>query len=978
MIKRIVSLLFLFMIIAFAGALIIPNFVDWNKHKDKVVSVISSYTSADMEVAGKVYFKVLPSPEIVLGSVKISGGVISAREIGAKIKLIPLLEGKIEFDSLNIVDPIIDLKINKKGKKNWDKIISSKNKRKKSVRPSSISLNNVTIKNGIIKYFNKKNNNSLTFKRINLDISADTILGPYKINGSVYNRGTEFDVDIKSKKYDRKTPISFMALFKSEKNKKNLPDLKLNGVLDLSKNFDIQGELTIENGSLYNLIGDSSLNNIRVLKEKIKLRSLVEINKKKIAFNGISLKADKKKTALKGKGKISFYPTKKTSISFDLEGNDITITNREFSQYINTPKSFNGAIKFKGRNIVISGRNIGYINTSIKFNSKKWTVNPSTFYFKGKTKIDVSGKISPNLNTADYKINGSTEDFNKFIGSLPMADNNILKAIADKKSLKDLTFKGRISLSPKKIILYNMKTKINKSTAIGGIINIDRKKKLSNFNAKLHLPKINMKNINKDLTRIIMKSDSVIELKIDKATMKEVTLNNVVLKGSISNNRLNIKQLKADLNKDRIAISGFVESMYPTSFVNLKYSSKLGGVRNVAKLFGMGSPPLLFKNITKKGLSGNVKGNSKKYSFDFESFDKNNGLEIKGTKIKDEYVATIKIVSKNTSSVLKEINLPIDKIINSTGPLQFNGDFKGTNSNYKISNVDAKIGDRKISGSLSKNNSVNNADIKIDNIDINEALNANFNLDKDYTLNISGANSWGGDLKAKLFSNKITGKISNINLTSIVKKLNIKNINLSKGNLEFDLTSSKEGHLTGDIIISSPKLVIKGLNYTKLGRVLNDMETPPIDLSRIIKDTLSRKTISFKDVVLGLNIDKQSMVSVNNTKLANNIGDLEIVAAVGNLKKKSYNIETKLHIKKPKTIPAFKISKMSAKKGYKIDLNVLKKFIKKNNPLPIMVQPAVEAIAPASKALPPQEPDKRAIVKDNSPISGILDRLDEK
>ncbi len=977
MAKRIVALLFALIIVAFAALLIVPNFIDWNKHKDKVVSVISNYTDAYIEVDGEVYFKVLPTPELMLGSVKIGDGIINAREIGARVKLIPLLEGKIEVDSLKLVEPVITFNVNKTGKTNWSHISSIDNS-KKGAGLSAIKLNNVTIQDGVVAYTNEQNKSKFNLKDINLDINANTIFGPYNISGHATNRGTEFAVDIKTKKYKKKSPVSFTASFlPNNARKKYMPEIKLSGVLDITGAFGMQSELTLQNGRLYDLIGEKRLNNITFLKENVKLRSLIEVSSKRISFNGISLTANKKKTSLKGKGELTFYHTKLPALSLELEGENITLTNRGFSQYIYTPKLFDGHVRFKGKNVVIAGKNIGYVNTSVVFNEDKWKISPSAFYMTGKTKIDLSGEIDPNLNTANYKVKANTEDFSKFVDTLSISKENILRTLADNKSIKSLMFDGNVSLSPNKISLYNMKTNIDNFALIEGVINIDKQQGYPNFEAKVNLPRVNISKLNKELARAIMNSRADIELTANKVDMGNVILKNISFSGITGENHLDIKELKAEIGRDRIVITGLMDSIYPTSYVDLKYNSRSGNIKDVANLFGVKNPPLLFTKIGKKGISGHIKGNKEKYFFDFSNATNDSGLKVKGTKVKDTYNASIKILTKNTSSILEEINLPIDKIINNKGALQFAGDLVGTNSSYKINNIKASIGNRKISGSMSKAAKEHVADIKVEDIDIDKVLFARFKLDDSFILNISGSNSWGGKLSAKLSNNNIKGKITDVDLMHIAKKLDLTNLNLKKGDLNFNLQSAtKRGkHLTGDVTIRTPRATINEFNYSKLGKIINDLDNVPTDLRLIVRRALNSGSINLEDVVLNLNIDSKGNVNVEKTEFNHPAGKLVIISGTGNLRNNSYQLKTEVSINQPKAIPAFAISKDSSVHGYNFDLKTITAFIKKNNPPPVLIQPNVAAIPAANAALPPQT--EEPVADENNPISDILDRLEE-
>src|SRR5689334_16359645 len=110
MMKRLVSFLFFFSLIVLVTGLIAPSFINWNDYKDDILQYISPYLQRKVDVEGRISFRVLPQPEIMLEDVTVANGpdgsktssFMSLRQLEMRIKMEPLLEGRVEVEALRL------------------------------------------------------------------------------------------------------------------------------------------------------------------------------------------------------------------------------------------------------------------------------------------------------------------------------------------------------------------------------------------------------------------------------------------------------------------------------------------------------------------------------------------------------------------------------------------------------------------------------------------------------------------------------------------------------------------------------------------------------------------------------------------------------------------------------------------------------------------------------------------------------------
>ncbi len=252
MLKRIFIIVFIALSLCFFIGIIAPSFVDLNKYKNRAVNEFHKYTGLDLSLDGDIEFSLFPSPKFVVNDVFLASPegskeskLASFERLDVNIDLMPLFKGLVAVNSITIVKPFIAVEKMQNGSFNAITSQLQEYLSKGSDSPSSIpeiSLNEIRIKDGAFAYYDHKSNNNISIQNINVDLSADTLLGPFEAQGSLFYDGNALNFELSSDAYDSKNKI-----LSSKAEFTLLPSnliLEYAGVINFADGFSLQGQTT--------------------------------------------------------------------------------------------------------------------------------------------------------------------------------------------------------------------------------------------------------------------------------------------------------------------------------------------------------------------------------------------------------------------------------------------------------------------------------------------------------------------------------------------------------------------------------------------------------------------------------------------------------------------------------------------------------------------------------------------------------------
>ena len=212
--KKLAIVLGALAVLVVAALVILPSLVPADKIRAEVVSQVKAATGRDLTIDGKVAVSAFPSLSVQVNSVALSNPagfqgkeLVRLGALDLKLKLLPILSGKVEVDSFVLVDPVISLEVDRQGRGNWvfetakseAKPAGTKTEGKSAdgsggATLSDISLGEVRIDNGKLTFVDAKAGTREEVDAINLSIELKNLDTPLKAKGGLRYHGKVIDI----------------------------------------------------------------------------------------------------------------------------------------------------------------------------------------------------------------------------------------------------------------------------------------------------------------------------------------------------------------------------------------------------------------------------------------------------------------------------------------------------------------------------------------------------------------------------------------------------------------------------------------------------------------------------------------------------------------------------------------------------------------------------------------------------------------
>lgn len=188
--KKVLLVFIILILVAVGGVTVYLNNIDWNRHKDKISQQFSQATGKEVVFDGPVRFSLFPSPYLEAGDINIYNRTVKGeRVLLAKIKKLvstlsisSLIGGNFHVERMSLVEPEIFVEAYSDGKLNW--LSSGGNQQDIQIDNVEMSLNSVTVEKAKMHIVNADNNINALLDNMNAEIIAQSLFGPYRIEGS--------------------------------------------------------------------------------------------------------------------------------------------------------------------------------------------------------------------------------------------------------------------------------------------------------------------------------------------------------------------------------------------------------------------------------------------------------------------------------------------------------------------------------------------------------------------------------------------------------------------------------------------------------------------------------------------------------------------------------------------------------------------------------------------------------------------------
>lgn len=318
---RIILFVIVLILIILLGAVIGPNFVDWNKYKPTIITQVKKTTGLDVQIDGDISLSVLPLPRVKIEDLTVVAprkiefeNLLKIKSAEVSVELVPLLSKKILVDSVALIEPVIQIEMLADGTPSWETEKISKMKQVSGAVPAeakqgvskaasralnSISLNKLEIKKGTLSFIDHKTKASHKVNDMHAILKANSLKGPFIGKGHFLYDGNHVVLDVTTGKLPKKGGVLDLQLRVTLSNTGAI--LAFSGVTTMQKPFDLQGKTAIQVDSLYKLskVFGSDLGS--QYDKRLSMDGLLSFDEDSFSYNDLKVSFDE----FVGNGKIA-------------------------------------------------------------------------------------------------------------------------------------------------------------------------------------------------------------------------------------------------------------------------------------------------------------------------------------------------------------------------------------------------------------------------------------------------------------------------------------------------------------------------------------------------------------------------------------------------------------------------------------------------------------------------------------------------
>lgn len=212
LLSAIAGLVFLVVLAVLVG----PSLVDWTRFKPQIQEAVSDATGLAVTIDGPVDFDMLPAPRLLAAQVRIGapadlaaaagasapgsapgsadGEVVRLARLDLRVRLLPLLRGRIEVERATIVDPVVRARLTGAG----DLVVTEGGAPAVAVGEAlrgAVAIERLTIENGLLTV-DTPNGETVRVTSIFGRLSAESLDGPFEVVGSFATATQAFTLEM--------------------------------------------------------------------------------------------------------------------------------------------------------------------------------------------------------------------------------------------------------------------------------------------------------------------------------------------------------------------------------------------------------------------------------------------------------------------------------------------------------------------------------------------------------------------------------------------------------------------------------------------------------------------------------------------------------------------------------------------------------------------------------------------------------------
>jgi AsmA family len=206
------------LVLLVVSALAAPFVVPWNNYRADLQSYGERLTGRTVSIGGDIAVRLFPWPQLEARDVAIGnpdgfpdGELVMADSLRVKLSLGGLFSGRLDVESVEVVSPQVNLQRNASGNVNW--VFAPRENVTGRGLLSRVKLDQITLVNGIVSYDDLKNGHSTVFTGLDATLSAQSILGPWRMRGEAKWRDVSLALNVTTNAKEDGKPFTITTKF---------------------------------------------------------------------------------------------------------------------------------------------------------------------------------------------------------------------------------------------------------------------------------------------------------------------------------------------------------------------------------------------------------------------------------------------------------------------------------------------------------------------------------------------------------------------------------------------------------------------------------------------------------------------------------------------------------------------------------------------------------------------------------------------
>lgn len=204
----------IFVILLAGAALVAPYFINWGSYRAEFEKYGRQITGRETKVAGDISVRLFPWPRMLVKDVRVAnppGAMVKelfrADEIDVRLRLAPLLSGKLEVEGIDVNRPVFGLERLASGRGSW--VLAPETGLNKVFGAENIALSGVSITNGTVVLADGRRGGEAQLDGFNAFVSARSMNGPWKLRGEAVVNDQGVTISLNTGKWRENQPLKF-------------------------------------------------------------------------------------------------------------------------------------------------------------------------------------------------------------------------------------------------------------------------------------------------------------------------------------------------------------------------------------------------------------------------------------------------------------------------------------------------------------------------------------------------------------------------------------------------------------------------------------------------------------------------------------------------------------------------------------------------------------------------------------------------